>query len=169
MALKSEHVVAEVRRLAEGPNLELLELGRLPAEVRAVLLLKTPTLVRLPGQAPVLGGPVVVGFRYHEKWLSQAPVPWEVITILEPFDIFLPSVSPAGGLCLGHPPANFSVESVLHLTWAAVVVNMRITNTVDWQIFRPEAAAYLRSNKEKFPITRRGLMEPPEPNLEQPQ
>lgn len=168
-ALKRQKVVEELKALCQGPNLLLLELGELPSEIRAVVLLKTPTLVCRPGQTPAFRGPVVVGFRYHEKWLSQAPVPWEVITILEPFDIFLPSVSPAGGLCLGHPPANFSVESVFHLTWAAVVVNMRITNTIDWQIFRPDAAAYLRSNKDKFPITRRGLMEPPESAPEQPQ
>ena len=96
-ALKSEHVVSEIQRLAAGPNLRLLELGRLASEVRAVLLLKTPTLVCQPGQAPAFRGPVVVGFRYHERWLSQAPVPWEVMTILEPLDIFLPSVSPAAG------------------------------------------------------------------------
>src|SRR6187401_1940928 len=84
-ALKSQHVVSELRRLALGPNLQLLELGQLPLEVRAVVLLKTPTLVGRPGQAPAFRGPVVVGFRYHEKWLSQAPVPWEVMTILEPF------------------------------------------------------------------------------------
>jgi hypothetical protein len=160
-ALRSAHIESEIKRF-EGPNLQLLELARMPAEVRAVLLLKTPTLVRRPGQAPTLRGPVVVGFRYHEKWLSQAPIPWEVMTILEPVDIFLPSVSRGGGLCLGHLAANFSVESVLHLTWAAVVVNMRITNTIDWQVFRPDAAAFLRSHADKFPITRRGLMEPPE-------
>ena len=161
-ALKRQKVVAEIKALCQGPNLQLLELGEMPSEVRAIVMLKTPTLVCQPGRTPIFRGPVIVGFRYHEKWISQAPVPWEVITILEPFDIFLPSVSPAGGLCLGHPPANFSVESVFHLTWAAVVVNMRITNTIDWQIFRPDAAAFLRSHKEKFPITRRGLMEPPE-------
>ena len=159
--LKAANIESAIKRL-EGPNLRLLDLGRMPSEVRAVVLLSTPTLVRRPGQSPTFRGPVVVGFRYHEKWLSQSPVPWEVVTILEPFDIFLPSVSLAGGLCLGHLSANFSVESVFHLTWAAVVVNMRITNTIDWQVFRPDAAAFLRSHQEKFPITRRGLMEPPE-------
>lgn len=161
-ALKSQRVVADLQQLGQGPNLQLLELAQFPSEVRAVLLVKTPTLVRPPGRSPTFRGPVLVGMRYHEAWLSQAPVPWEVITVIEPVDIFLPSVSPGGGLCLGHPPANFSVESVFHLTWAALVVNMRITNTIDWQVFRPEAAAYLRSNQDKFPITRRGLMEPPE-------
>jgi hypothetical protein len=161
-ALRRPKVSAAITALCHGPNLKLLELGELPSEVRAVVMLNTPTLVCRPGQIPNFRGPVIVGFRYCEKWLSQAPVPWEVITILEPVDIFLPSVSSAGGLCLGHLPANFSVESVFHMTWAAVVVNMRITNTIDWQVFRPDAAAFLRSHTDKFPITRRGLMEPPE-------
>jgi len=166
--LKAENVVSELRRLSQGPNLQLLEVQRWSAEVRAVLLMKTQTLVRVPGQAPTLLGPVVAGFRYHERWLREAPIPWEVMTILDPVHAFHPSIAPSGGLCLGHPPANFSVESVFHLAWAGVVFNMRIVNTIDWQVFRPEAAAYVRANHARFPITRRGLMEPPEAAPSQP-
>src|SRR6476620_8849824 len=92
--LKAEHVVSELQRLSQGPNLQILEVQRWPAEVRGVVLLKTQTLVRLPGQAPTLWGPVMVGFRYHERWLREAPVPWEVMTILEPVHAFHPSIAP---------------------------------------------------------------------------
>lgn len=157
---KLAKIEAVVGRVCAGPNVTLIGQERRAAEFRAVLQFATPTLVRLPGAAPSLAGPVVVGLRYHERWLSHAPVSWEVATILSPVHVFHPSINPGGGLCLGHLAAGFSMEEVLHLTWAAIVFNTRIVNTVDWQVFRPEAAAFIRAHRDQFPITRRGLLEP---------
>lgn len=159
-ANKLAHTKSVVQRVCQGPNVTLVGQEQLAAEFRAVLQFATPTLVRLPGAAPSLAGPVVVGLRYHERWLSHAPVSWEVATILSPVHVFHPSINPGGGLCLGHLAAGFSMEEVLHLTWAAIVFNTRIVNTVDWQVFRPEAAAFIRAHRDQFPITRRGLLEP---------
>jgi hypothetical protein len=54
------------------------------------------------------------------------------------------------------------MEQILHATWAALVFNMRIVNTIDWQSFNREAAAFIRNApKGTFPLTRRGLLEPP--------
>ncbi|HVS34809.1 MAG TPA: hypothetical protein VMS17_04450 [Gemmataceae bacterium] len=128
-------------------------------EYRAVVRLHTETLVRSPGGAVVRAGPVVLGIRYHRRFLAEAPIPWEIVTVLAPALPFHPNINMAGALCLGHPPPGVSLTQVLHTAWAAVTFNMRLVNTVEWQGLNAEAAAYVRAHKEEFPLTPRGLFE----------
>jgi hypothetical protein len=74
--------------------------------------------------------------------------------------VYHPNVNANGGLCLGKPPANVPMDLILHMTWAALVLNTRLVTTTDWRVFNPAAAAYVRSHKDKFPLTDRGLLEP---------
>jgi hypothetical protein len=132
-------------------------------EVRALLGFDTQTLVKSPGGHVQTCGPVLVGCRYHARFLGEAPVPYELISILEPRFVFLPNASPAGALCLGHPGPGISLMEILHLTWAALTVNLRVTDLVTWHALNVEAAAFVRANQERFPLTERGLLEAPAP------
>src|SRR5262249_47473411 len=110
-------------------------------------------------------GPVTVGVRYHQRFLSEAPIPWEMVTILTPRFPFHPNVNPAGAMCLGHPPAGIPLKEVLHMTWAGLVFNMRLMDAVDWHGLNPGGAVDVRANTERFPLTERGVFEaaPPKP------
>lgn len=128
-------------------------------EVRTVIQFDTPTLIKPPGKEVKFVGPVLVGLRYHKNFLSQAPIPWEIVSILQPPFIYHPNVNAAGGLCLGKPSANVPIDLILHTTWAALVLNTRLVTTVDWNVFNPAAAAYVRDHKDKFPLVPYGLLE----------
>jgi hypothetical protein len=144
----------------ESPVMTLLDLQDIGEEIRAILQFDTQTLVKLPGKDVELVGPVVTGLRYHHSFQSQAPIPWEVVTILFPMPVYHPNVNDNGGLCLGKPPANVPMDLILHMTWAALVLNTRLVTTTDWRVFNPEAAAYVRGHADRFPLTERGLLEP---------
>lgn len=147
---------------ARSPNLKLHWSDDQGEELRAVVEFGTQTLVRFPGDDVRLAGPVVCGIRYHKDFLSLPPIPWEIVTILEPRFVYHPNVNPGGGICLGHPMPNITMEEILHTTWAGLVLNTRLVNTIDWQVFNRHAAAFIRSAAPgKFPLTHRGLMEPP--------
>jgi hypothetical protein len=138
----------------------LLDMQDIGEEIRAILQFDTQTLVKRPGKEVRLIGPVVAGLRYHQSFQSQAPIPWEIVTILDPMPVYHPNVNPNGGLCLGKPPANVPMDLILHLTWAALVLNTRLVTTTDWRVFNPAAAAYVRAHADRFPLTERGLLEP---------
>ena len=81
--------------------------------------------------------------------MSEAPAPYEIATILSPRFVFHPNVSAAGALCLGHPPPGLPLGEILHMVWAALVFNLRVVNTTEWQGFQPEAAVYVRANRQR--------------------
>lgn len=158
-----------------SPVMTLIDFQDLGDEQRAIVQFDTQTLVKLPGKDVELIGPVVTGIRYHQSFQSQAPIPWEIVTLLYPMAVYHPNVNFNGGLCLGKPPANVPMDLILHMTWAALVLNTRLVTTTDWRVFNPAAAAYVRSHKDRFPLTERGLLEPlppkpiasnPDPNEE---
>jgi hypothetical protein len=147
--------------VSKGPSLEQISVADFGSEIRWLLRFRTETLIRLPGETVQRAGPVVAGVRYHERFLAEAPIPWEIVSLLHPVGVFHPNVNAAGALCLGHPPAGgVPLGLVLHMTWAALVFNLRVVDTVDWHGLNPEAAAYVRANREMFPLTERGLFEP---------
>ncbi len=143
-----------------SPVMSLLSLEDAGDEIRGVVQFETETLVKFPGREAALAGPVVAGIRYHALFQSQAPIPWEIVTLLFPMAIYHPNVSASCGLCLGHPTANVPMDLILHMTWAAIVLNTRLVTTTDWNVFNPQAAAYVRAHKDRFPLTDRGLLEP---------
>lgn len=161
--------------------LKVLHVEDLGEEVRAVVGFETHTLVMPPGGKVQRMGRVVAGIRYHEDFLTQAPMPAEIVTLLEPLFIWHPNVAPNGALCLGHPPPMISLEQILHMTWAAITFNMRVVNAIEWQGFNPRAAGFVKANPGMFPLDSRGLFEAqpkakftafahkPDDNQEQPQ
>ena len=146
---------------AKSPVLRLVSGADMGDEFRCLVRFDTETLVAPPGGAVRRAGPVVAGIRYTERHLSEAPVPWELVTLLHPPWVFHPNVNPAGALCLGHPPPGVPLGLILHMTWAAVVFNLRVVDTIDWHGMNPAAAAYVRAHREAFPLTERGLFETP--------
>ena len=134
-------------------------------EWRTILMLDTKTLIVGAGDVIERAGPVVVGIRYHERFLSQAPHPMEVVTILEPLRVHHPNCD-ARGMCLGHPPAGLTLDQVLNQVWAGLTFNMDFMNTNHGEIINRKAADYVRACGAKmFPITRRGLLEEPDDEL----
>jgi hypothetical protein len=110
-------------------------------------------------------GPVVIGIRYHERHLSEAPNPMELATVWLPHGIFHPNCASSGALCLGHPAAGVSLELIVHQIWAGLTFNMQTVNTRPREIVNAAAAVYVRANAHLFPITRRGLFEEPDEAL----
>lgn len=157
---KSDQMVRVLKEFHDRrANMELLGVDVWGNELRALVKFKTETFVRPPGGEVELVGPVVCGIFYHREYLSRAPVPWEIVTVLEPLHVFHPSVNPGGGMCLGHPMPGLSMDQILHTSWAGLVYHSRVVNTVDYQVFNPAAAAYVRSIKERLPLTTLGLLE----------
>lgn len=135
------------------------------AEWRTIVAYDTKTLVDDGNGMIHRDGPVVIGVRYHERFLSEAPHPMEIVTVLEPRAVFHPNCSGSGALCLGHPAAGISLELILNQVWAGLMFNMKTVNTRPGQIVNAAAAVYVRANAHQFPITRRGLFEDPDQDL----
>jgi hypothetical protein len=155
-----------VRGFADrSPVMKCLGCMDLDAEWRAVVAFDTRTLVNDGDGSIRRDGPVVIGIRYHERHLSEAPHPMELATVLRPLGVFHPNCSSSGALCLGHPAAGISMELILHQIWAGLTFNMQTVNTRPGQIVNPEAAVYVRASAHLFPITRRGLFEQPDDDL----
>jgi len=133
--------------------LESLGFHDLGDEIRTVLTFKTRTLVQDTNGNVIERGPVIAGIRYHERFLSEAAHPAEIVTILEPFPIFAPNIARTGALCLGHPSAGVQLAEILHMTWAAIVFNLRVVDTIEWHGFQPDAALFVRCNPHRFPLT----------------
>ncbi len=141
-------------------------------EFRTIIGFEIPTLVRLavPGEGGdprvLLAGPVLIGLRYAESFLDAPPIPWEIVTILGPPQVHHPNVHGGGGLCLGSPPAGIGMESILHLTFAALVLASH--NTVEWEGLNSDAASYVRDHADRFPIVETGLFEAPPEAMRRP-
>jgi hypothetical protein len=165
--MKKQHLLRELDEVQKrSPVLRVMGTHDFGDELRVVALFETPTLTRAPDGVVRTEGPVTVGIRYHQRFLSEAPIPWELVTILMPRFPFHPNINLAGAMCLGHPPAGVSMKEILHMTWAGLVFNMRLMDAVDWHGLNPDAAVYVRANAERFPLTHRGLYEAPEPKPE---
>jgi hypothetical protein len=139
--------------------LEVFGIQEFPDELRAVVKLDTPTLVRAPDGRIAMAGPVVVGIRYNEQFLSTAPHPMEIATVLDPPGIYHPNAGRSGGFCLGKPVVGISMESILNQLWAAVTFNMSIVNTISGEVVNREAADFVRANVHRFPLRHEGLLE----------
>ena len=164
---KKQSIVAELRAAEErSPALDILELGERPDEVRAVLGLRVPTLVVPERDEVRLDGPVVVGLRYYEAFITRPPIPWEIVDILQPGNVFHANIHPSGGLCIGAPPAGISMEAILHLVWAAIT--LQSCNTIEWQGLNPRAADFIRRHADEFPIVSTGLFAAPDPQVALP-
>ena len=89
-----------------------------------------------------------VGCRYHQRFLSEVPTPWEIVSILSPPFVFHPNINSAGALCLGHPPPAVRLQEIMHMTWAALVFNLRLADTVEWHGLNPQGGlAFVRANQ----------------------
>ena len=89
----------------------------------------------------------------------------EIATVCQPNKVWHPNISSTGNCCLGHPSPGVSLDLVIHQLWAAFTFNMKTINTRSGQIVNPDAAVYVRANAHLFPITKRGLFEPPDDDL----
>ena len=145
-----------------SPVLEQLEREQFGQEWRSLWLFKMSTLVERQDGTIHRAGPILLGVRYHESFLAQAPHPWEIVTVLQPRRVFHPNCSPAGAACLGAPQAGLSLDFILTQAWFGLNFNMRKVNTLRGEILNPKAARFVRANAERFPLTEKGLFEVPD-------
>lgn len=157
---KKQSLIRELDELIQrSAVLSLLGVKDGGAELRAMLQFDTVTLVRPFDGAIRCQGPVVVGLRYHEQFLAQSPIPWELVSVLSPHFVFHPNIDPAGALCVGHPQPAIRFTEIVHMTWAALTFNLRVADTVEWHGLNPAAAAFVRANQHRMPLTECGLYE----------
>lgn len=135
------------------------------AEWRTMLAMNMKTLVRDSEGIVSREGPVVVGIRYNERFLSEAPHPFEIVAVLAPRGIFHPNCDRNAAMCLGHPAPGISMELIVNQVFAGLMFNMKFVNTRPGEIANRDAAMYVRANADQFPITRRGLFENPDDEL----
>jgi hypothetical protein len=159
----NELIVRDYAR--RSPVMTCLGCAGIGAEWRTMVAFDTKTLVRDAEGTIRRAGPVVVGIRYSERFLSEAPHPFELAAILEPRGVFHPNCDPVGAMCLGHPTPGISLEVILNQVWAGLAFNLKLVNTRPGEVANREAAEYVRACAEQFPITRRGLFEDPEEEL----
>jgi len=157
--IKKESLNRDLERYQQGKMLAALGCEATEQEWRAVVLFHTKTVVKARNGEVTTAGPVVCGIRYHERFLSEAPHPFEVVTILEPRGIFHPNCSATGALCLGHPTAGLTLESILNQVWAGLSLNMKVVDTRPGNIVNREAARWVVANAQLFPLCRQGLLE----------
>ena len=145
--IRKQTEIAALRRLCDqSPVMKLVAVYETEDEFRVVLEFQTQTLV-LESDEVVLAGPVLVGLRYLSEFLSAAPHPMEIATILRPHEIFHPNAAPQGAICLGHVAAGFTCESVMHLIWAGLNLNMSVVGLEPGQTINPAAAAFVRAHR----------------------
>jgi hypothetical protein len=159
----NERIVRDFAR--RSPVMACLRCVDLGLEWRTVVAFNTKTLVNEGNDSIRRAGPVLVGIRYLERYLSEAPDPMEIATVLRPHGVFHPNCSSAGAICLGHPTPGISMELILHQLWSGLTFNMKTVNTRPGQVVNPEAAVYVRASAGQFPITTKGLFEEPDGEL----
>ena len=158
--LRKRSLLGELRELERNSAvLHVLETQELAAELRMLVLFDTATLVRPPDGVVRCQGPVAVGCRYHQRFLSEVPMPWEIVSILSPPFVFHPNINSAGALCLGHPPPAVRLQEIMHMTWAALVFNLRDDVNQETSGPKPQAASFVRANQHRFPLNACGLLE----------
>lgn len=159
--IKKESLNRDLERYQQGKRLIALGCEATEREWRAVILFHAKTVVKGRDGEIALAGPVVCGIRYHERFLSEAPHPMEIVTILEPRGVFHPNCSPSGAMCLGHPTPGLTLESILNQVWAGVNLNMKVVDTRPGNIVNRDAARWVVANAQRFPLCRHGLLEGP--------
>jgi hypothetical protein len=158
--LKKSSLLSELDECAtRSPVLSVLVTQEFAHEVRTLVRYQRETLVKSRTGVIGLAGPVVVGIRYRERYLSEAPHPLEIATILAPLGVHHPNCSRTGFVCLGHPTPGLSMEQILHQIWAALTFNMRTINIRRGEVLNREAAQFVRHHPDRFPLTSKGLYE----------
>jgi hypothetical protein len=145
-----------------SPVMDCLGCTDMGDEWRTMIGFTTRTLVKPPGGEVQRAGPVVIGIRYCQRFLGEAPHPFEIATVLFPSFVWHPNCNIHGCMCLGHPAPGISLDQILHQTWAGLTFHMSAVNTERYQVANPAAAAYVRDNATQFPITGKGLFEEPD-------
>ncbi len=162
-------MVEELEKLAEeSPILEIASIEHRVDEVRAVLALEIPTMVTPMNSEVRLDGPVVVGIRFTQRFCTVPPLPWEIVTVLHPLDVYHPNIDSrgSGALCLGSPPAGISLAEIVHLTYAALT--LASFSPQEWRGLHAAASRFTREHAEQFPIIETGLLESPPEGFHRP-
>lgn len=145
-----------------SPALKLIRIEEGEDEWRSEWLLAIQTLMQRSDGTVQRVGPVMLGIRYHESFLAEAPHPFEIATIMLPPRVHHPNAAPDGTYCLGRPEAGLSLEFILTQAWNGLTFNMQTVNTQNGDILNPAAAQYVRVHADRLPLTERGMFEAPD-------
>ena len=157
---KKQSIRGELEKVARRSRLlSVIGINELPDEVQSIVQYQHPTLVKDDADRIQLAGPVVVGIRYSQRMLSEAPHSMEIAAVFAPQGIHHPNCGPTGQICLGHPTPGLSMEQILHQVWALIAWNMRSVNIRPGEYINREAALYFLAHRAEFPLTEAGLYE----------
>jgi hypothetical protein len=161
--VKKESLDKELATLAQSPALRVLGQGSTEDEWRVIMGFSARTLVLEASGDVTLAGPVVCGIRYHARFLSEAPHPSEVSTVLEPCPVYHPHCHPVtGAWCLGHLQAGVSLEFIVHLIWAGINLNMKVIDARPGNVLNRDAAHWVAVNAHRLPVSAKGFWEQPD-------
>jgi hypothetical protein len=125
-----------------------------PPPERVLVELRCTTLVRAGSGAILEARRVLLGVRFSSDYLRCVDRPQDVLTVLEPENIWHPNVL-APAICIGPIDAG---TSIVHLIFRAyeVVTYQRFT-PVEYNSLNPAACAWARANLQRFPVDPRPL------------
>jgi hypothetical protein len=160
--MKKQSFQSDLEHYSRSRAMAVLGCESTEREWRAVLVFRSKTLVKGPDGSVSTAGPVVCGIRYLDRFLWEAPHPLEIVTIFQPDRVFHPNCTTGGSLCLGHPSAGLTLETILNQVWAGLNLNMKVVDTRPGNIANHEAARWVAANAHLFPLSSKGLLEEPD-------
>src|SRR5688500_7745374 len=102
--VKKQSLIESLQRHhRDSPVCKVMDMIDFGDEIRAIIGFWTRTFVKLKDGTIATHGPALVGVRYLQRFITEAPHPLDIATVLYPRNIHHPNCTPAGGMCLGAP------------------------------------------------------------------
>jgi hypothetical protein len=133
--------------------LELVPLGHQPIQ-RFLARFSCRGLVGGNGMPVGDAGDFGVGITFPDHYLRRALVP-EVVTLIHPVNLFHPNAR-FPFICVGHLAPGLPLVALLYQIFE--IITYHKYNLLDG--LNPEACAYARANRGRFPLDRRPLRRP---------
>ncbi len=121
---------------------------------RVLVELRCRTLTRAGSGAIGEARRVVLGVWFPADYLRRVARPLEILTVLEPQNLWHPNVLPPG-ICIGPIDAGTSIVELIFRAYE-VITYQRFT-PVEHNSLNPAACAWARANLARFPVDRRPL------------
>ena len=161
---KRKSIESVLEMIVKSPRMDLLELN-LEGDLEMVFAIRCP-VPRWPQNGKLLiGDHVVAHLIYQEAWRFESPPGWAPLGILWPPDLFHSNSRPhlRGALCLGGLPPNTPPKQIILAAYDALTLQSINTDETDPAgVLNPQASDFYRRHPDYLPLTRAGLLDPPE-------
>jgi hypothetical protein len=149
-----------------SPRMQLLGLS-LEGDVEMAFEIRCPVPRWPKGDRLVIGQRVVCHLLYQEHWRFESAPGWAPLGVVWPPDLYHSNVRPyvRSALCLwgfGLPPNTQPKEIVLAAFDAVTLQSINIDESDPAGVLNAAASEFYRRHPEYVPLTRAGLLDPPE-------